>query len=104
MTTIFPHQRIHLILGISADKDIRGIGAELCPLARRIILTRASHPRAADPHLMKEKLNGFSEKSVIIPDISSAIEAGKAGSRPDDLLCITGSLFTGGEAMKILKI
>jgi len=103
LTTLFPHRRIHLILGISADKDIGGIGAELCPLAQRIILTRASHPRAADPHLMREKLNGFSEKAVIVPDLGAAIEAGKAGSHPDDLLCITGSLYTVGEAMKILK-
>lgn len=104
LTTLFPHQRIHLILGISADKDIGGIGAELCPLAQRIILTRASHPRAADPHLMREKLNGFSQRSIIVPDLGAAIEAGKAGSRPEDLLCITGSLYTVGEAMKILKI
>jgi dihydrofolate synthase/folylpolyglutamate synthase len=104
LTTLFPHQRIQLILGISADKDIRGIGAELCPLAQRIILTRASHPRSAAPHLMQEKLNGFSQKSVVVPDLGAAIETGKSGSRPDDLLCITGSLYTVGEAMKILKI
>ncbi len=104
LITLFPHQKIHLILGISTDKDIRGIGAELCPLAQRIILTRTSHPRAADPHLLREKLNGFSKASVIAPDISSALEEGKAGSSPDDLLCVTGSLYTVGEALEVLNI
>lgn len=104
LITLFPHQRLHLILGISADKDIRGIGAELCPLAQRIILTRASHPRAADPQLLREKLNGFSEESIIAPDVRSALKEGKAGSHPDDLLCVTGSLYVVGEALKILNI
>ncbi|NOX96818.1 MAG: bifunctional folylpolyglutamate synthase/dihydrofolate synthase [Nitrospirae bacterium] len=104
LRNLFPHQRIHLILGIAADKDIRGIAAELCPLAQRVILTRAAHPRAADPHLLREKLNGFSEKAVTAPDIRTAIEEGRAGSQPDDLLCITGSFYTVGEAMEILNI
>ena len=82
LTTLFPHQRLHLILGISADKDIRGIGAELCPLAQRIILTRSSHPRAADPHLLHEKLNGLFEKAVIAPDIGTERSLARSNVTP----------------------
>ncbi|MCM8779659.1 MAG: bifunctional folylpolyglutamate synthase/dihydrofolate synthase, partial [Candidatus Omnitrophica bacterium] len=36
----FKYKRLVLVLGVSKDKDIRGISEELCPLADEIILTR----------------------------------------------------------------
>jgi dihydrofolate synthase/folylpolyglutamate synthase len=45
----FPQRKVILILGVSEDKDKRGICQALKPIAHEIILTRAGHPRAYDP-------------------------------------------------------
>jgi dihydrofolate synthase/folylpolyglutamate synthase len=43
----FQYQKMILVLGISQDKDIKGICRELIPLADEIVLTQANNPRAA---------------------------------------------------------
>ena len=45
----FGGQSIVLIFGASTDKDIEGMLREFVPNVKRIIFTRASHPRAANP-------------------------------------------------------
>ena len=43
------YKRLLLVLGISNDKDIKGICQELYDLADKIILTKADNPRATKP-------------------------------------------------------
>ncbi len=44
----FPGKQVYLIFGASEDKNIPGMFRELKPKIRRIIVTRADHPRALD--------------------------------------------------------
>src|SRR5207244_9724832 len=46
---------VTLVVGILRDKDARAILAELAPLARRLILTASSNPRAADPAALRDR-------------------------------------------------
>lgn len=52
----FRYKRLILVLGISKDKDLKGICKEIRPLTDEAVLTRADNPRATAP----EKLSGFS--------------------------------------------
>ncbi|TRZ95002.1 bifunctional folylpolyglutamate synthase/dihydrofolate synthase [bacterium] len=91
----FRYKRLVLILGISNDKDIKGICSEIGSLADEIILTRASNPRAACPRLLADYFRG---KSLHITN--SPKEAKKIASRivrREDLILVTGSLFVVGE-------
>ena len=91
----FRYQRLILVLGISSDKDIRGITRQFYALADAVILTQAHTPRAANTQVLK---NYFKDKEVYVAE--SVREAKKLAlkiSRKEDLILITGSLFVVGE-------
>jgi dihydrofolate synthase/folylpolyglutamate synthase len=99
----FVYKDLRLVLGISKDKDIKGIIEELLPLAGSVVLTKAGiAERAAEPSL----INGFVAMSGRTADLTSnvagAIEKAKLCAGKEDLILITGSLFVVGEARDIL--
>ena len=44
----FKFEKAVLIIGMSSDKDLEGIVAELAPVFRQVIVTKSLHPRAMD--------------------------------------------------------
>jgi dihydrofolate synthase/folylpolyglutamate synthase len=94
----FQYQHLILLIGIMKDKDIPSMLHLLAPLADHIILTRPQTNRAASPDLLKRLLGRNGRKAEIIEDLNMAIEKGLSLIQGDDLFCITGSLYTVGEA------
>jgi dihydrofolate synthase/folylpolyglutamate synthase len=94
----FQYQHLILLIGVMKDKDIESILHLLSPLADHIILTRPHHDRAASPTLLKKGLGQNGKKAEIIEDLKEAIDKGLSMTAEKDLLCITGSLYTIGEA------
>ena len=96
-----------LIIGIMKDKEIDKICRELVPLASQIILTKPNIARAALP---KELLHILQAQSLIInsgtasmvKSVREAVMLAKTKAGPKDIICITGSLYTAGEAKEIL--
>lgn len=91
----FSFKRLILILGISSDKDIKGICSELKVLADKIILTRADNLRAAEPDQLARY---FSDKPFYIT--GSVKEARKKAlelASKKDMILVCGSLFVVGE-------
>ena len=100
------HRRLHMILGIMADKDIAGIMAPLLPLAHAVYLTRPEYSRAASPEVLSKVACGAASgcRAAVSrhSELSGAIAAARAAAGPEDLILVTGSLFTVGEARGIL--
>jgi len=94
---IFGEQKTTLILGISQDKDLKGVCKALEPIAKTVILTKADNPRASEP---KNLLGFFSENQDIktTSGVKEALELSKAISLENDIILVTGSLFVVGEA------
>jgi dihydrofolate synthase/folylpolyglutamate synthase len=80
------------------DKDIPSMLHLLAPLAHHIIFTKPHTDRAAAPSLLKKALGQNGRKAEIAEDLREAIERGLSLTQEEDLLCITGSLYTVGEA------
>jgi dihydrofolate synthase/folylpolyglutamate synthase len=91
----FRYRRLILILGISSDKDIRGICAQLSSLAHKIILTRAASPRSADPAVLASYFSG--KETYLTYSVAEARNLGFRLARRNDLVLVTGSLFVAGE-------
>ena len=94
----FQYQHLILLIGIMKDKDIQSMLHLLAPLADHIILTKPHTDRATPPALLKKALGQNGKKAEIIEDLKEAIERGLSLTEEEDLLCITGSLYTVGEA------
>jgi len=94
----FPHHHLILLIGMMKDKDFESMLDLLAPLAHHIILSQPHLDRAAPPALLKKALGKNGARAEIIEDLKDAIDKGLAMTKEQDLLCITGSLYTVGEA------
>lgn len=98
----FDYKRLILILGIMEDKDIRNMMRGIVPLADHVIFTRPLYSRSAEPELLLNRAEGLYRSSEIVGSISDAIKRAKSLAHSEDLILITGSLFTVGEALSCL--
>jgi len=94
----FQYHHLILLVGMMKDKDIQSMFHLLAPLADHIILTRPHLDRAASPTSLKKALGKDGRRAEIVEDLKEAIDKGLAMTKGEDLLCITGSLYTVGEA------
>lgn len=94
----FPRRRLILVLGIMGDKDIPQMMANLVPLADILILTKPKLERSAPLEVLKKEAAFYQKKEMEIPDVAEAIEKALAIATAEDLILVSGSLFTVGEA------
>ncbi|MEW5989116.1 MAG: folylpolyglutamate synthase/dihydrofolate synthase family protein [Chloroflexota bacterium] len=95
----FHYQRLWLIIGVTADKDVPGILAELLPLAHETIVTRANHPRASDPAWLRDVAAALGYEVAVSPTVLEAVHTALQVARPADLVCVTGSIFVVGDLL-----
>jgi len=78
----------------------------LVPNADLIITTKAKNPRATPPRIIaKEAAQYIDQNKIIVTEnIPQAINCALSNSKEDDLICITGSLYTVGEAKRYFDI
>jgi dihydrofolate synthase/folylpolyglutamate synthase len=98
----FRFRHLILLLGILKEKDIQGILHTLAPLADHIILSQPRVERAASATSLRKALGQNGTKAEIVEDLHEAITRGISLTGEEDLLCITGSLYTVGEAKAFL--
>lgn len=101
LKTCFKYRKLHLVLGIMADKDIKGILRRLLPLAETAIFTQPRYSRAAEPEELKRLARPYVRKHYVISDPAAAIEQAKRLADPEDAICIAGSLYFAGEVKEM---
>ncbi len=98
---LFGERPLTLVLGLSQDKDARAILDTLAPLATRLVLTRASNERAADPRALVAALPPVSPQAEIAESPAQALRvAMQAPQTP--IICVAGSLFLLGDVLSLL--
>ena len=76
----------------------------IAPIGDVIVATKSQNKRAIEPIKLKEiteKLN-FKNKVIAKNKVDEAVKYALSIAKKDDLICITGSLFTVGEARDYL--
>lgn len=95
----FSYKRLILVLGVMMDKDISSIVKEIAGMADHVVCSSPEYFRSASPEELQRVVSKYSKKTEIIKSLPEAIlKAGKI-AKPDDMILITGSLFTVGEAL-----
>jgi dihydrofolate synthase/folylpolyglutamate synthase len=90
--------RLIVVAGFSADKDIGGMMDTLCSTADELVLTKSIHPRSADPQEVAQRYSDDCTHITIVEDVPAALWFALQEARPQDLICVTGSLFVVAEA------
>jgi dihydrofolate synthase/folylpolyglutamate synthase len=103
MTETFPGRKAILVTGILNDKDLPGMAAALGPIASRVFACRAKTHRAYEAEEVAAAFRPFAE-SHVIPSVREAIDAALRAARVDDIVLITGSIYTAGEALDHLGV
>lgn len=89
-----------LVLGVSADKDYRGLVEVLAPLFETIITARAAHPRALSEAVLAEVCRGHNRRVRSAPSVACALDIAMESAGTNGFVCAAGSLFVAGEALK----
>jgi len=98
----FRYKRLILVLGVMADKDVRGVLRGIVPMADHVFFTRPEYYRAAAPETLMQEASSLGRRGEIQPTLAKALESAKRMANREDLILVTGSLFTVGETMAIL--
>ena len=99
----FPGWPVVLVFGASADKDIRGMLEALAPRARRIIVTRARHPRAAEPADLRAEVHRLGRAAQAFPDVEDALRVAFREAAGEAVILVTGSLFVAAAARSVWR-
>jgi dihydrofolate synthase/folylpolyglutamate synthase len=100
----FEYNRLVLLIGILKDKNIQKMLSTIAPISDIIIVTKSNNVRTCEPEVLKNAVEkiGYKKDLFIEESILKAIEHAKSVTKEDDIICISGSLFTVGEARSYL--
>lgn len=98
----FTWKRCYLVLGTLADKDVRAMGFKLARLCELIICCRVDNPRSMDPGAMIQEVGFLGPMAVSEDSVADALDTALARAKEDDIVCVTGSLYTVAEARTIV--
>ena len=100
----FPQKRILLVFGTSCDKDIPGITNELVSLSPQVIVTQASHSRAAPLAAVSAEFSNRGIEPETRNTVAEAISRAISLASKTGVICVTGSLFVVAEALDYFSV
>lgn len=104
LETFFPGRPVYLIFGASEDKNLAGMLREMKPKIRKLLVTRADHPRA----LEVEKIQAMAEtlgvpNEAVTPVQAALARALELSANDAGIVLSAGSMFVTAEVMSAWK-
>lgn len=97
---LYPKERIFFLLAILKDKNLDKIIRNICILSRKIFISKNNSSRAADISLQEKFVKKYTLNYEIIPNIAKAYNSALAEINKNDVLIVSGSLYTISEVLK----
>ena len=94
----YTDRRKILIFGVMRDKAYSEMLEEILPLFDAVILTRPDIDRALSPYDLKDRVRG----ARITETVKDALNEARSMAKNEDLIVVTGSFYTVGEARSIV--
>jgi dihydrofolate synthase/folylpolyglutamate synthase len=99
MNTHFLDKKKILVFGAMKDKEYDKMLDEIVPTMNTVIFTKPNIERAISPQEIKSSV----KNAVITNNTRDALEIAKKMARKEDLILVTGSFYTIGEAKAIIN-
>jgi dihydrofolate synthase/folylpolyglutamate synthase len=97
----FPGQKVVMVFGASEDKDLTGMLSELMAAVDQVVMTRSTHPRAADPVDLAAIATGLNIPSVASQSVEEAMAAAENLAGGNRIILVTGSIFVAAAARAV---
>jgi dihydrofolate synthase/folylpolyglutamate synthase len=94
----YRYQKLHLVLGIMADKDVSEIVSALAPLAATCYCVSPAMERAMDDVKLAAIITDRGIPAIACGSVAHGIASAQRAAEACDLILVCGSLFTVGEA------
>ena len=94
----FPYQTCRVVLGVMEDKNLAKIVEIIEEISDHTLLVRPRGRRSADPSNLFKLFKNNNKVIEIIEEIPYALHTAQKLSGPQDLVLVTGSVFTVAEA------
>ncbi len=95
-------KKITLVSGILDDKAYPDMLRCLLPLCSRAILTQPKIDRSLSPNTLLEAAKDIISNVKVIASVPEAVSFAMNTSAPEDVVCITGSLYLVGEVKEAI--
>ena len=95
---LFKYDKLILVIGMMADKDIPGTVKEIAPSCSKIICNKPSVPRAADAEVVAAEARKHCKDVEIIGDVRASMEKALSIAGENDLVLLAGSIYMVSEA------
>ena len=97
----FRYTQVVFIVSIMKDKDLAAIGKSVSKIADSVIVTQVpDNPRVLSAETIHDSWSGLFQNIKIHKTPKEAITTGLSSASLTDLICVTGSLYLVGEALK----
>ncbi|MEO8291896.1 MAG: folylpolyglutamate synthase/dihydrofolate synthase family protein [Actinomycetota bacterium] len=100
MREFFTWERLHLVVAISANKDVEGMLQELAPLADTAYAATNHSERAGDAERIAHELEAQGKPVAVFGSVADALEAARDAAGRGDCILVTGSLYTVADARR----
>ncbi len=92
-----------LVFGAMRDKDVDGMLRELLPVVSRLVITRPSNPRAAEPQALAARARALAP-SLDVTTVDSIDRALADAWQRSPRIVVAGSIFLLGDVMRLLGL
>jgi dihydrofolate synthase/folylpolyglutamate synthase len=100
----FAGERLHLVIAVFSNKDLAGIVEPLAPLADAGYAATTDSVRARPSAEVAAALEARGVATQAFASVESALAAALSAAAPDDLILVTGSLYTVARARRAMEL
>ncbi len=101
----FRYAKVIFIVSIMKDKDLTEIGEIISETADYVIATQVSdNPRVLPVERIEGAWSSICKKMTTCPTAEKAIAKGLSSASPTDLICVTGSIYLVGQALRFFNL
>jgi len=100
---IYKYKKLIAVIGVLYDKDFKSMIKQLSSIVDLFVICKSSSHRAAEPMMLAKEVKKYKKECILENDINLALAKAKKFADKDDLICVTGSLYTIGEVMKLVS-
>jgi dihydrofolate synthase/folylpolyglutamate synthase len=76
----------------------------LLPPASTVVVTQSSDERAMPAHALAAMVKEAGHDCVVVEEVAEAVKFARTLAAVSDMVCVTGSLYTVGEARSALGL
>lgn len=98
----FKYNKLYLLLGILADKQVKEMVKEITPIAEKVYALTPHSERAELSEDLKKEILEFNPNVVSLESYEEAFFSAVNEAEKDDLILISGSLYMVGDMRKII--